>query len=138
MLAAPSKSVAGTTPAATHNPPDGVAAGIDREHQVLIRRLAAMQQRVSQLVLSYEAQLAHWKHQLMRQSARLMLERTRADWGLVTLPDPEPASRLGARRVVAQAQARAVVCRVGCQMDGDHWRQGDQCRLSGQDCADSA
>ncbi|GAB4090503.1 hypothetical protein [Hydrogenophaga soli] len=112
--------------------------GEDLEHLLLIRRLAALQQRVSQLVLSYEAQLAHWKHQLMRQSVRLMLERTRADWGLVVTPRPEHAPRQGAQQVLVQAQARAVVCRTGCQMDGDHWRQGDQCRLSGQDCADSA
>lgn len=117
--------------------PDGVA-GVDPEHPLLIRRLAVLQQRVSQLVVSYEAQLAHWQRQLMHQSVRLMVERTRAEWGLKAPVPTGAAPRTGAQTVMAQAHMRALVCRTGCQTDGDHWRQGDQCRLTGQDCADSA
>lgn len=118
-----------------------------REHQVLIRHLARLQQQMTLLVRSHDTQLRHWQRQLMRQSVRLMLERTRADWELVPqgrqAPAATPAAPVSAVTVadsslaqaLATAQTEALICRTGCQMDGDHWRDGELCKRNGRACA---
>jgi len=120
---------------------------VAREHLALIRQLARLQQQMTLLVRSHDTQLRHWQRQLMRQSVRLLLERSRADWGLVpsawqalsamsnaqesraNLSDPSLVQAL------ATAQTDALICRTGCQMDGDHWRDGELCKRNGQACA---
>jgi len=106
------------------------------EHVLLVKHLARLQKQMSQLVHGYEAQLRHWQRQLMRQSVRLMLERTRADWGLVGTPTgarpPADPQVLG---TLAFAATDALICRTGCQMDGDHWRDGELCKRDGRACA---
>lgn len=117
-----------------------------REHLVLVRHLARLQHQMTLLVRSHETQLRHWQRQLMRQSVRLMLERTRADWGQVPRGrqalDPTPAALVstaplsdsGLSQTLATAQTDALVCRTGCQMDGDHWRNGELCKRDGRAC----
>ncbi len=114
----------------------------EREHLVLVRHLARLQQQVTVLIRSHEAQLRHWQRQLMRQSVRLMLERTRADWGLVPCasqavdpPVTATPSVPGLSQTLASAQTNALICRTGCQMDGDHWREGELCKRDGRVCA---
>lgn len=116
-------------------PPFATEPLSEQEHLVLVKHLARLQKQMSQLVHSYESQLRHWQRQLMRQSIRLMLERTRGDWGLVRArattwhaADPQ------VRGTLAVAEAEALICRTGCVMDDQHWREGDLCRLSGRDC----
>lgn len=125
--------------------------GIDQEHLLLVKHMARLQRQMTVLVNGYEAQLRHWQRQLMWQSVRLMLERTRADWGLVP-PHARQLQAAGALTAVndaavaghsagglghtlASAQTEALICRTGCQMDSDHWRDGERCKRSGQACA---
>lgn len=107
----------------------------EQEHLALLRQMARLQKQMSQLVHGYEAQLRRWQQQLMLQSIRLMLERTRGNWGL--LRTHSDAGQLADPRVlgsVAAAEADALICRTGCVMDVQHWRDGDLCRLSGRSC----
>lgn len=104
---------------------------ITREHAVLVRRMARLQTQMSALVRSHERQLHFWQQRLMRQSTRLMLERTRADWGL---PLQDAQARAQVRTATAAAEAQGVLCRTGCVMDAQHWREGDTCRRTGQAC----
>ena len=106
-----------------------------QEHLALVRHLARLQKQMSQLVHGYEAQLRHWQRQLMQQSIRLMLERTRGDWGLARArAGVRPAADPQVLGTLAAAEAEALICRTGCVMDEQHWREGDLCRLNGRDC----
>lgn len=90
---------------------------------------------MSRLVHGYETQLRHWQQQLMRQSIRLMLERTRGYWGLLrTHSDARQPTDPRVLNTVAAAEADALICRTGCVMDEQHWREGDLCRLNGRSC----
>ena len=103
------------------------------EHLVLVRQIGRLQHQMTLLVRSHELQLGQWQRQLMRQSVRLMLERTRVEWGLL----PQLAQAINpspAVRVVAAAQTDALICRTGCQMDSDHWRDGDVCKRDSRVC----
>lgn len=108
----------------------------DDEPLLLLKRMARLQKQMSQLVLGYEAQLQHWQRQLMRQSTRLLLERTRTEWGLTGQgPRPSAAANAQVAHTVAHAEAEALICRTGCVMDEHHWRDGELCKRSGQVCA---
>ena len=101
--------------------------------------MGQLQKQMTQLVNGYEAQLSHWQRRLMRQSIRLMLARTRGDWGLLQAPPgrrrPVHAPTLG---TLAAAEADALICKTGCVMDNHHWRNGDQCLRTGLACQVSA
>lgn len=117
-----------------------------REHLLLVRHLARLQQQMTVLVRSHETQLRHWQRQLMRQSVRLMLERTRVDWGLGPRAPQAGTARPVApvsvaapvdpclAQTLASAQTDALICHTGCQMDGDHWRDGELCKRNGRAC----
>lgn len=107
----------------------------EQEHLMLVKRLGQLQKQMTLLVSSYESQLCHWRRQLMRQSIRLMLERTRRDWGLLSATPakraPSDTPMLG---TVAAAETEALICKTGCMMDNHHWRDGDQCLRTGMAC----
>jgi len=113
---------------------DGVAL---RRHQAALQRRQRLQADTAQLVRSHQNGLRHWQDQLLRQSGLLLVERARADWGLVPgLParpwvQPPAAAPWASRHM---PQAHALICRTGCELDQDHWRAGDQCRRTGQMC----
>ena len=100
-----------------------------QEHAVLLRQWARLQAQISLLVQSHDRQLRQAQAQLMRQSVRGLLERSRADWGLPHAPPLLTATPQ------AQALADALICRTGCVMDDHHWREGDQCRRTGLACS---
>lgn len=109
-------------------------------HQRSVERLTRLQADMGLLVRSHRKELRHWQDQLWRQSARLLIETARAEWGLVPglparpLPaSPEPAPQ--AARLLPQAHA--LICRTGCVMDAHHWRDGEQCRRTGEPCDQS-
>ncbi|HRK37979.1 MAG TPA: hypothetical protein PK347_06275 [Burkholderiaceae bacterium] len=103
------------------------------EHLMLGRNLGRLQQQMTVLVRSYELQLGYWQRQLMRQSVLLILERTRVNWGLVPLAGQVDVLSPTAR-VLSVAQTDALICRTGCQMDGDHWREGELCKRDSRAC----
>jgi len=119
-----------STPVAAGTVPGSMTAC---EHLMLVRHLGRLQQQMTVLVRSYELQLGHWQRQMMRQSVRLMLERTRADWGLIPFAGQADGAS-STVRVVAVAQTDALICRTGCQMDSDHWRDGDVCKRDSRAC----
>ena len=111
---------------------------LDHEHLLLVRRLAQLQCQVSALVLTHHVQWRHWQAQLMRQSVRLLLARTQVAWGLVPGAEAIMSGDMSTPDTAALApyadQADALICRTGCQMDDDHWREGEHCRRTGQGC----
>lgn len=121
-----------TRPAAPLACADAHLPSLDQEHAVLVRRLAQLQRQVSALVLTHHVQWRHWQAQLMRQSVRLLLARTQAAWGLLPGATPEGATPEALAPYAAQADA--LICRTGCQMDDDHWRDGEHCRRTGREC----
>lgn len=104
-----------------------------QEHRVLVRYLANLQRRISELVSCHQQQVRHWQDVLMRQSIRLLLERTRADWHLLGCTDVTSDHDIPPTADAVQAAA-AVMCQTACVMDDLHWRDGDLCRRTGQAC----
>lgn len=138
MFPFPTSAATATQPSALARVPAKWAAPRANDEQLLlIKHMARLQKQMSQLVLGYESQLQHWKHQLMRQSTQLMLERTRGDWGIAggdrVCPSAAPHAKVS--HTVAHAEAEALICRTGCVMDEHHWRDGELCKRSGQVCA---
>ncbi len=138
MFPFPTSAATAVQPSPVAQPSMGsVASRADDEPLLLVKRMARLQKQMSQLVLGYEAQLQHWQRQLMRQSTRLLLERTRADWELAGGGGVRPKAAPNAQvaHTVAHAEAEALICRTGCVMDEHHWRDGELCKRSGQVCA---
>lgn len=111
----------------------------EQEHLLLVKRMGQLQKQMTQLVNGYEAQLSHWQRRLMRQSIRLMLARTRGDWGLLqATPSRRQPVDTPMLDPAAAAEAEALICKTGCMMDNHHWRDGDQCLRTGMACLVSA
>ena len=129
-----------THPAADVHTPLRVAApetSALRVHRAALQRRQRLQADTALLVRAHLRELRHWQDQLLRQSALLLIERARAAWGLVPglSAQPWPATPEAAPWAAAQLpQAHAVICRTGCALDHDHWRDGDQCLRTGQAC----
>lgn len=110
----------------------------EQEHLLLVKRMGQLQKQMTQnqmtqLVNGYEAQLSHWQRRLMRQSTRLMLERTRGEWGLLRGPSAhEPHPHM--REAMASAETDALICRTACVMDEHRWHHGELCKRTGQVC----
>ncbi|MBA4261199.1 MAG: hypothetical protein C0443_04030 [Comamonadaceae bacterium] len=108
-----------------------------RSHLDRLQRRQRLQADTALLVRAHQRELRHWQDQLLRQSALLLIEHTRAAWGLVPglSAQPWPPTPAAAPWAAGQLpQAHAVICRTGCALDHDHWRDGDQCRRTGQAC----
>lgn len=115
----------------TRHGPDAAAAL--RALQQHIERQA----EVADVLRRQRRDLLQWQDQLLRQSARLLVLRARIDWGflpgLPARPLAGPAEAAPwARRLFPQAHQ--LICRTGCEQDADHWRDGEQCRRTGQTC----
>ena len=106
-----------------------------------LRALHQQMQRQADVADVLRRDLLQGQDQLLRQSARLLVQRARIDWGLlpglparplVSVPEAAPwALRLF-------PQAHQLICRTGCEQDAHHWREGDQCRRTGQTCDHAA
>ncbi len=106
------------------------------EHRVLVQHLAHLQTRMSELVQRHRQQVRHWQDVLMRQTIRLLLERTRTDWHLLDAQPPlsDPPDADSPLTAEAAQATQAIICQTGCVMDELHWRNGERCRLTGQTC----
>ena len=109
------------------------------EHLVLIRQLARLQVDMTELVNHHAAERQRWQHRLMRQSVRLVLERTRAAWNITDRPNDDNDETLFVDLSSAQ-EAEQLICRTGWVMDGFHWRDGVRCKRTNVAChmADTA
>jgi hypothetical protein len=102
-----------------------------------LQRHTERQAEVADVLRRQRCDLLHWQDQLLRQSARLLVLRARIDWGFFPglparpLADPVEAAPWASRLF---PQAHQVICRTGCEQDADHWREGEQCRRTGQVC----
>lgn len=109
------------------------------EHGALLRRLAQLQQRVSDQLQTAERRQRDLEADNIRLRAELVRVRTATVWGL------RPAAL--ARRAVpalrreasdqqeAMREAQAVICQTGCVGHAHPWLGEDgQCLRSGQAC----
>lgn len=102
-----------------------------------IQRRQRLQADMIRLLRHHQQAQRYWLDQLLRQSAQLLIERARADWGLLPGIPARPLNlppQAAAWVAVRMPQAHALICRTGCAMDNDHWRDGDQCRRTGLTC----
>ncbi len=118
-----------------------LATGAD--YEALVRQLARLQVRISDLVLTHRIERNRLEAQVIRLRAKLIMglterfwlvgarrstsARTEAPTGLV--PDQGPQAAPEDLR-----QAREVICETGCQGHAHPWLQDGQCRLSGDAC----
>lgn len=116
---------------ATTSGPDGATA------LRTLQQLTERQAEVAYVLRQQRQALIHWEHQLMRQNIRVLLQRARIDWGLAPglLPRPLPSVPEAAPWAASLfPQAHRVICRSGCENDGDHWLDGERCARTGQLC----
>lgn len=112
------------------------------EHGVALRMWGRMQNEVSQLVRSQQAERAKWHTELMRLRAALMITRTAVWWGMglggasparggrghgkVSAVRPDPPKR---------TQSDEVLCDTACVGHAHHWLDDSlMCARSGQAC----
>lgn len=103
------------------------------EHLVLIRQLARLQVDMTELVNHHSAELQQWQRRLMRQSVRLMLERTRAAWHITDSHNDDDNEAFLSDQASTQ-EAELLICQTGCLMDGFHWRDGVRCKRTNLVC----
>lgn len=109
------------------------------EHGTLLRRLAALQQRVSEQLTARERRVAELEGHALRLQAELVLLRTSVFWGLGAVAVQRRPPRRRTQTEMAAAPelraAQAVICQTGCVGHAHPWREADgQCRLTGQTC----
>ncbi len=102
-------------------------AELEAEHRLLLRRYAALQQRVSAWCDAQQRETQRLQAELLRWRARWVSERTRHAWDLPHAPPWQPAW--------AQAEAQALLCQTGCLPFGRAGADGDTCRRTQQPCA---
>ncbi len=103
------------------------------EHGVLVRQLAGLQQRMSDLAREHARCIAELKAAQMRLHVERVLLHTCVLWGLGVLARPRPVAR--APVAPDLPAAHAVICQTGCVGHAHHWLDGDgQCRRTGQVC----
>lgn len=105
----------------------------EKEHLVLIKQLARLQRQMTAMVNDHAVELQHWQRRLMRQSVRLILERTRAEWNIRGSQFDDSTEDLLADRAAA-LEADLLICQAGCVMDGFHWRDGVRCKRTDLTC----
>jgi len=102
-----------------------------------LHRQMQRQAEVADVLRRQRREQVQWQDQLLRQSARLLVMRARMDWGLLPgLPARPPVAVAEAAPWASRwfPQAHQLICRTGCEQDAQHWREGDQCRRTGQAC----
>ena len=110
------------------------------EHAALLRRLAQLQQRVSEQCRAGAVRQAVLEAENLCLRAELVVLRTAAAWGLrgTALNPIRPRSTPRPSVVPSEPpmrEARSVICQTGCTGHAHPWLGDDgQCRLSGQAC----
>lgn len=117
----------------------GTVLELSREHGALVRRLAALQQHLDDLLCGHARQVNALEVERMRLRAQVVLLRTASLWGLgaVQMPSSSPPARLRTQPPLAAEtlQAQAVICQTGCAGHAHPWLADDGlCRRSGQVC----
>lgn len=109
------------------------------EHGALVRRLAALQQRVSTQLQGAGRRVAALEADNLRLRAELVRMRTAVVWGLG--PSPLPARAANPLRsphphAPELLAAGKVICQTGCVGHAHPWLAADgHCRRTGQACA---
>jgi hypothetical protein len=129
-----------------HPPSQGIreVQELTGEHGALARQLASLQDRVSQQIADYAAQVRVLQSEVVRLRGRLVQARTALLWGLAR-GDLHPASLSVPRRVVmarrlslvsdALPDVQAVICQTGCAGHAHPWLEADGvCRRTGSAC----
>ena len=100
------------------------------EHQLLIRRVAALQSRVTDLLRVHQAAQRALEAEIVRMRAQAVVNRTQRLWGLPEQPRQrrEPSgTAVGthAPGVRAEQAADSVLCQTGCVGHAHAWLQAD-------------
>jgi hypothetical protein len=109
------------------------------EHSTLLRRMAQLQQRVSDQLQAAERRQRDLEADNIRLRAELVRVRTALVWGLrpvalVRRAVPAQRREVGDLRE-AMPEAQAVICQTGCVGHAHAWLGEDgQCLRSGQAC----
>lgn len=116
-----------------------VTQDVVHEHGALLRRLAQLQQRVSDQLWTAERRRRDLEADNIRLRAELVRVRTAMLWNLgpaSAVPWPAPGHRAPAPQADSRLrEARAVICQTGCAGHAHPWLEPDgQCRRTGQTC----
>lgn len=128
-----------SAPPATRRRSTLVIRELVTEHGTLLRRLAQLQQRVSDQLQTAERRQRDLEADNIRLRAELVRVRTALVWGLrpaALLRRAVPAQRREVGDVrEAMPEAQAVICQTGCVGHAHPWLGEDgQCLRSGQAC----
>ena len=119
------------------------AAGLDGDYGALVRHLAKLQMRISDLVALQTIERHRLEAQLTRLHAGRIVAETQRFWhvasagtphavrdsGVSVKVDPGPATAPEDLR-----QAREAICETGCQGHAHPWLSAGRCQLSGNAC----
>jgi hypothetical protein len=114
---------------------------LHQEHQLLIRKVAALQSRVSDLVQAHLRVQRTMEAEIVRLRAQAMVDRTQRLWALPEQPRPR---REPSRQPMAddpspggREAADAVICQTGCVGHAHPWLQADGgCSRTGRVCTE--
>ncbi|HNT84268.1 MAG: hypothetical protein IT498_05800 [Rubrivivax sp.] len=108
---------------------------LQREHQLLLRHLGRVQQRVSEQMLAQAQRCAALEAELMQWRARWIVATTRRLWGLGGFDQPPAPARAVPADRSAWASATEVLCQTGCAGHAHPWRdEQGRCALTASDC----
>jgi hypothetical protein len=114
---------------------------LHQEHQLLIRKIAALQSRVSDLVQAHLIAQRTMEAEIMRLRAQALVARTQRLWAL---PERPPQRREQSGQAMAddsrsrgRQAADAVLCQTGCVGHAHPWLRADGgCSRTGRACTE--
>lgn len=119
--------------------PPSVVGELVAEHGTLVRRLARLQQRVTEQLQAGTGRQAALEAENLRLRCELVRMRTAVAWNLRTaalLSRPVPGPRRGQPGAdTGLHEAQAVICQTGCVGHAHPWLDAEgQCRRTGRVC----
>ena len=115
---------------------------LHQEHQLLIRMVAALQSRVTDLVQTHLMAQRTLEAEILRLRARAMVDHTRRLWAVPRPPATRrdrtaPATETDDRDPSRWRAANAVLCQTGCVGHAHPWLQVDgECSRTGRACTE--
>lgn len=120
-----------------------VADDLPADYLLLVRHLARLQVRVSELMLAHARERERLQAEIIRLRAAQIVAATERFWaigayrtieGKRTRADLKVHAPTHSRPGDPLQQARAAICQAGCQGHGHPWLSDGQCGLTGESC----
>jgi len=123
--------------------PWAVVAPLADEHSALCRQLGGLQRHLSAMLTSQQQDIRRLEAETVRLRGQLLIARTAMLWGMhgagvqaAAAQRIRTPARPAAARLPAAAEAREVLCQVGCKGHAHPWLDPlGHCGLDGQPCA---